>query len=223
MIMKKLFLLLTVCLMAGTTHVFGQTEKEYDKENYLYATEVKAEAGNKVVIPLSLKNTEKIGGMQFDLYMDDVFSLYYTEKNNKKVYSVKLEGTRSDSDFHSTTITDKTDHFFVISTPTDAGNIYDGTDGVVYNITLTVSAEAPTGEYYAYIKNINLANTNGLTTYYPEDVKCKVSVTNATGINGITASENADVYNANGQKQNKVRKGFNIVRKNDGTTVKVVK
>ena len=221
--MKKLFLLLAVCLMAGTTNVFGQAEKEYDKENYLYMTDVKAEAGQKVVIPLSMKNVEKIGGMQFDIYMDDVFSLYYTEKNNKKVYSVKLEGTRSDADFHSTTITDKTDHFFVISAPTDAGNIYEGNDGVVYNITLNVSAEAPSGDYYVYIKNINLANTNGLTTYYPEDAKCKVSVTNTTGINVITASENADVYNVNGQKQNKVRNGFNIVRKSDGTAVKVVK
>ena len=51
--MKKLFLLLAVCLMAGTTNVFGQAEKEYDKENYLYMTDVKAEVGQKVVIPLS--------------------------------------------------------------------------------------------------------------------------------------------------------------------------
>ena len=94
--MKKLFLLLAVCLMAGTTHVFGQAEKEYDKDNYLYATEVKAEAGNNVVIPLSLKNTEnmiikyndevqKNGGHGKKSQMRDAHKIKWTVNLDKKI------------------------------------------------------------------------------------------------------------------------------------------
>ncbi len=235
--MKKLFLLLAVCLMAGTTHVFGQAEKVYDENNYFYASDItEAKAGEQVVVPLYFKNTEKICALQFDAHIGKMLSLdkeldeFAEEGQDPYLYKVEIAG-RTKEGRHNTTTTSRKDlceendnEVFRVLSVSLKNDTYTGNDGAIYNLTLNVSKDAKIGDVCTVtFREMVLSNPDGLTSYYTKDFSIKVYVTEATGINGITASENADVYNANGQKQNKVRKGFNILRKNDGTTVKVVK
>ena len=211
-----------MCLFAGTTSVLA------DENNYLYFDKViSAEAGKQVVVPLYMNNTEKIGGMQFDIYTSKELSLAYTEKRGEKIYTLTLNDERADNTTHGTVVTPRTDteEYFVrvLSVPNGAGKIYYGNSGVVYNITFDVAAEAPAGEYYVKLKEIVLSNTDGINSYYQDDIQCIIQVTNATGIADVKTSENVEYFNMEGQKMNSSFHGLNIIKKADGSVIKVAR
>ena len=209
-------------IFARTTNVLA------DKNNYLYLDKlISAEAGKQVVVPVYVNNTEKIGAMQFDIYTSKELSLAYEEEFGEKVYSVELGKDRANYKTHSTTITPRTDteEYFVrvISAPNGAGKIYYGNSGVVYNITFDVAAEAPAGEYYVKLKEIVLSNTDGINSYYQDDIQCIIQVTNATGIADVKTSENVEYFNMEGQKMSSSFHGLNIIKKADGSVIKVAR
>ena len=227
--MKKILSLIVMCLIAGTTTVFAQgSYVEDDENNYLYLDKtISVEAGKQVVVPVYMNNTEKIGGMQFDIYTSKELSLAYEEEFGEKVYSVELGKDRANYKTHSTTITPRTDteEYFVrvISAPNGAGKIYYGNSGVVYNITFDVASNAPTGEYYVKLKEITLANTDGLHGYKQKEISCIIQVTNATGIADVKTSENVEYFNMEGQKMSSSFHGLNIIKKADGSVIKVAR
>lgn len=222
-IMKKFLSLIVMCLIAGTTSVFA------DENNYLYLDKtISAEAGKQVVVPVYMNNTEKIGGLQFDIYTSKELSLAYEEEFGEKIYSVVLGKDRASDRTHSTTITPRTDkeEYFVrvISAPNGAGKIYYGNSGVVYNITFDVAENAPEGEYYVKLKEITLANTDGIHGYKQDEISCIIQVKSTTvGIAEVKNSENVEYYNMEGQKMNSSFRGLNIIKKADGSVIKVAK
>ena len=220
--MKKILSLIVMCLFAGTTSVLA------DENNYLYLDKlISAEAGKQVVVPVYMNNTEKIGAMQFDIYTSKELSLAYTEKRGEKIYTLTLNDERADNTTHGTVVTPRTDteEYFVrvLSVPNGAGKIYYGNSGVVYNITFDVAAEAPAGEYYVKLKEIVLSNTDGINSYYQDDIQCIIQVTNATGIADVKTSENVEYFNMEGQKMSSSFHGLNIIKKADGSVIKVAK
>ena len=227
--MKKILSLIVMCLIAGTTTVFAQgSYVEDDENNYLYLDKtISVEAGKQVVVPVYMNNTEKIGGLQFDIYTSKELSLAYTEKRGEKIYTVTLNEERADYNTHSTTITPRTDteEYFVrvISAPNGAGKIYYGNSGAVYNVTFDVASNAPTGDYYVKLKEITLANTDGLHGYKQKEISCIIQVTNATGIADVKTSENVEYFNMKGQKMNSSFHGLNIIKKADGSVIKVAR
>ena len=211
-----------MCLFAGTTSVLA------DENNYLYLDKlISAEAGKRVVVPVYMNNTEKIGAMQFDIYTSKELSLAYTEKRGEKIYTLTLNDERADNTTHGTVVTPRTDteEYFVrvLSVPNGAGKIYYGNSGVVYNITFDVAAEAPAGEYYVKLKEIVLSNTDGINSYYQDDIQCIIQVTNATGIADVKTSENVEYFNMEGQKMSSSFHGLNIIKKADGSVIKVAR
>ena len=227
--MKKILSLIVMCLIAGTTTVFAQgSYVEDDKNNYLHLDKtISVEAGKQVVVPVYMNNTEEIGAMQFDIYTSKELSLAYTEKRGQKIYTVTLNDERADYNTHSTSITPRNEPegYFVrvISTPNTKGNSYWGNSGVVYNITFDVASNAPTGEYYVKLKEITLANTDGLHGYKQKEISCIIQVTNATGIADVKTSENVEYFNLEGQKMNSSFHGLNIIKKADGSVIKVAR
>ena len=211
-----------MCLFAGTTSVLA------DENNYLYLDKlISAEAGKQVVVPVYMNNTEKIGAMQFDIYTSKELSLAYTEKRGEKIYTLTLNDERADNTTHGTVVTPRTDteEYFVrvLSVPNGAGKIYYGNSGVVYNITFDVAAEAPAGEYYVKLKEIVLSNKDGINSYYQDDIQCIIQVTNATGIADVKTSENGEYFNMEGQKMSSSFHGLNIIKKADGSVIKVAR
>ena len=220
--MKKILSLIVMCLFAGTTSVLA------DENNYLYLDKlISAEAGKQVVVPVYMNNTEKIGAMQFDIYTSKELSLAYTEKRGEKIYTLTLNDERADNTTHGTVVTPRTDteEYFVrvLSVPNGAGKIYYGNSGVVYNITFDVAADAPAGEYYVKLKEIVLSNTDGINSYYQDDIQCIIQVTNATGIADVKTSENVEYFNMEGQKMSSSFHGLNIIKKADGSVIKVAR
>lgn len=220
--MKKILSLIVMCLFAGTTSVLA------DENNYLYFDKViSAEAGKQVVVPVYMNNTDKIGGLQFDIYTSKELSLAYTEKRGEKIYTVTLNDERADYTTHGTVVTPRTDteEYFVrvLSVPNGAGKIYYGNSGVVYNITFDVASNAPIGDYYVKLKEIVLSNTDGINSYYQDDIQCIIQVTNATGIADVKTSENVEYFNMEGQKMNSSFHGLNIIKKADGSVIKVAR
>ena len=220
--MKKILSLIVMCLFAGTTSVLA------DENNYLYLDKlISAEAGKQVVVPVYMNNTEKIGAMQFDIYTSKELSLAYTEKRGEKIYTLTLNDERADNTTHGTVVTPRTDteEYFVrvLSVPNGAGKIYYGNSGVVYNITFDVAAEAPAGEYYVKLKEIVLSNADGINSYYQDDIQCIIQVTNATGIADVKTSENGEYFNMEGQKMSSSFHGLNIIKKADGSVIKVAR
>ena len=220
--MKKILSLIVMCLFAGTTSVLA------DENNYLYLDKlISAEAGKQVVVPVYMNNTEKIGAMQFDIYTSKELSLAYTEKRGENIQTLTLNDERADNTTHGTVVTPRTDteEYFVrvLSVPNGAGKIYYGNSGVVYNITFDVASNAPTGDYYVKLKEIVLSNTDGINSYYQDDIQCIIQVTNATGIADVKTSENVEYFNMEGQKMSSSFHGLNIIKKADGSVIKVAR
>lgn len=61
--------------------------------------------------------------------------------------------------------------------------------------------------------------------YYAEDIIAPVTIDNTTGISGINGTEEnvEGIWNVNGMKTDKIVKGVNIIKKADGSVIKVFK
>lgn len=101
---------------------------------------------------------------------------------------------------------------------------FEAGSGALYTFSLTAGEDiAETGE-------VKVCNIVGValdeTPYYGPDVVSAVTKDTTTGINGVDADSNINakgIYTVGGVRTDRLTKGVNIVRKADGTTVKVIK
>lgn len=96
-------------------------------------------------------------------------------------------------------------------------------EGISELLILGIMASYDTwGDHICRITDIEFATKDHKLITQP-DVTFKVTVTNPNNINGVTVDGEDDIYSVSGIKQNALKKGVNVVRKADGTTVKVFK
>jgi hypothetical protein len=95
----------------------------------------------------------------------------------------------------------------------EAGQAFDGNDGEVLFINVK-------GQGTVEFENVIFATINANTTTF----QLNAVSGGATGINGVDAlAEGEQVYSIGGRLMNTLKKGVNIIRRNDGTTQKVIK
>lgn len=95
----------------------------------------------------------------------------------------------------------------------------DGTQGAMYDkeIPLTLTAEMTDSKLNFKI-DIDLGNMKINVLYGSDYIAAGIDKVTTTTDNGVES-----IYDLNGRKLNEMQKGINIVRKADGTTVKVLK
>lgn len=209
--MKKTLLLLMLC-MTSALAIKAQ-------DNVLYIDPFTVEPGTTSVdLPICMKNTAEIRGLQFDLYLPEGASIAFNKKG-KFVDEPKFNEDRlPEDDEHSIQGSKQTDGAirFLINSQYD--ETFTGTDGVLFTVKITLDANMAEGEYTISMKGVKLSETDINKSYTTEEVKTTMTISSATAINGISANKAVKgIYNIAGQQTN-LQKGINIV---DGKKVMV--
>ena len=92
-------------------------------------------------------------------------------------------------------------------------DVFRAASGTLVTIKLKAASDLTAGDLTGTINKIKFADSNAQSLGDIDDVNFKITVSPATGINGISADQlkNGEVYDLNGQKVSTVKKGVYIV------------
>lgn len=122
------------------------------------------------------------------------------------------EGEILDADNVNVNITKQSDGTYLVVIYHDKGYEFKAAAGTLLKLTLTAAADIATGNYQVSIAKIKFA-TQANTALDCADVTGKVTVSNTTGIKGISVEqlEKGEVYDLSGKKVSAVKKGVYVV------------
>ncbi len=158
----------------------------------LYIDDAVGVPSGMIVLPIQMKNTSAITGLQFELQLPEGVSV--TEEKNKFVYSLSDRAT--DQNISGSKLSNGNYQFVVFSGTSSALN---GSEGAIAYVTLNVAESMATGNYTIGIKEVELTKTDG-TSLHHKDFTSKLTLTEAmTGdINGdgkVTVTDAVGIVN----------------------------
>ncbi len=141
--------------------------------------EITIEKGTaEIVFPILLVNSNEITGFQCDLVLSEFFSLA-TDENGEK----KIELSRTTSERHVCETNTMVDGSLRIVCSSFPHASFEGHDGAVLNVTISVSDKVTSGVFLLSLKNIVMTDANA-TRYSSGDVFCSVILSLPGDVNG---------------------------------------
>ena len=128
------------------------TEKPADLSNRMYAEDVSACRGGKVVLPIVLQNTDDVQSFQFDLTLPEGVTVA-TNGNNQLLAALTDRAAAQHS--LSCSLLNNGDYRFIVSQSL-THELFSGNDGAVANITLSIAPNVSPDTYQISMKNIEL-------------------------------------------------------------------
>lgn len=124
---------------------------------YLNSCTLKKEKDQELAI--SMKNTEAITALQFELMLPDGFSV---TQNTDGLYKADISTDRSSSTQHDTVEVKKmASNRYLILCSSTTNKTFVGNDGTVISLYIDVNENVTDGDYSFVLKNITLACDNG--------------------------------------------------------------
>ena len=209
---KTAFLIFMLCMGQALT-LRAQDTDVSGIDNVVYINPVSVEAGSaKVALPVCMKNTADIRGLQFDLYLPDGVTIEFNKKGKFVDEPVFNEERLPEDDEHTIqgAVQPETGAVrFLVNSQYE--ETFTGNDGVLFTVTANLAADMAVGEYPIIMRDIKLSESDINKSYSTDSVKTTLNVTNMTVINGIVGNKAADgIYNLNGQKLEGIQRGINI-------------
>ena len=184
--MKKIFIPMLLCLMTAGTAMAQATDIE-TSDNIIYVEPATVDAGTTATLSICMKNSAAIRGFQFDMYLPE-------------------------EDEHTLTLGGQEDGSIRFLCGSQYPETFTGTEGEIATIQVDIAADLASGSYPIQLKNMKLTETNISKYYEHELVETMLTVSSATGINGISVNgTDAPAYNLQGQRVQPVQKGLYIV------------
>ena len=146
-------------------------------DNTIYLERVESSAGGQLTLSVKMKNTVNVQGYQFDLYLPDGVTV---AKDADGIEMAELSTSR--------TTLKKTDYFNVkeqqdgslrVLCGSSKGYTFEGTDGEVALITLSIGSEIAEGEHPIILKNVVLTDKNSVP-YETEYLKSTLVISSYT-------------------------------------------
>lgn len=159
--------------------------------NVVYVNDAVGVPSGTLMLPICLKNENKITGLQFELQLPDGVSVATDNKGKLLAY---MSNRVQDQSINASVLSDGNNRFVIFSATSSPLN---GNEGVIAYVLLNIDEKMAIGEYKIYLNNVELTTTSGgslyhrdlvskftLTTTIMGDVNGdgKVSVTDAVGI-----------------------------------------
>ena len=194
-----------------------------DDANYLYIEDFNIKAGEtkEVEVYMNTSRTD-IQGLQCDIYLPEGLEFAPEVDGEDKYYADK--GGRA-AKSHSVATSLQVDGSVRVVETSTSGSSFKANDQAVFVFSIKAKDDITPGT-----KEIKLANMElsyGGDPINPADRTSTVTVTDATGINGVVSDALSDIidfsYDLNGKQLPAPQKGMNILKMSDGTTRKVVK
>ncbi len=222
--MKKLLLAL-VAIICSANAAMAETDIT-GVNNTLYFEKTTVEAGKTATISVKMKDNGEVQSIGYKFKLPEGLAVV---KSARGILQISLSMERTDNDSHSCSknyITDLDE--YRVGILQTAGFPFMETDGEVCTIKIEAAADMKPGSYDVTFYEVELSGKSGIITEkgVNDTFTGTITVTGSTGINDAKADADEGVkavYSANGMKQQQVRKGLNIIRKADGTVVKVAK
>ena len=143
------------------------------KDDFLNIGDVEGFTGKQMTMPIALKNTHQITGLQMDLYLPEGV----TVATNSRGKLVVTTTERMDGNY---TLTGNVmDGFVRIVGYSADSDAFTGEDGDILNVTLDIAEDLADGDYAIKIKDIVLSDVNS-TEYHPADVEATLTVKSYT-------------------------------------------
>lgn len=130
--------------------------------NTLSITDITAQIGTQIDLPVSLTNTEKIVAAQFDLYLPTGVTCLKVACTDRAPLS-------------STSASQNNEGVYRIVVSSLSNEVITGTDGVLMNITLNVDASVSTDNYSIRLTNI-VFSTREEQPIHPADANATLSI-----------------------------------------------
>lgn len=166
---------------SGDTYRSAEGWSEYEEfivemsnnENKVYFNDIETNIGSQVIVPMLIRNKECIAAYQCDLYLPEGITIPQDEDG---FYMVELCEDRTTAKKHNTLeVAQQTDGAYRIMCASTKNYTFEGTDGCVAYITLSVDANVADGDYEIWLKNMTLSTSESVT-YEPDDVKAILTV-----------------------------------------------
>ena len=159
----------------------------------LYTDDAVGVPSGTVVLPIQLKNTSAITGLQFELQLPEGVSVA-SDKAGKLTCS--LSDRAADQSITGSLLSSGNYQFVVFSATSSA---LTGSEGAIAYVTLNIGESMATGEYSITVKEVELTKTNGESLHH-KDIASKLTLTEAmTGdINGdskVTVTDAVGIVN----------------------------
>ena len=133
-----------------------ETSEEVSPRNYIYIDNTTINTNSTPFLSIQLKNADAITGFQFELELPQGFDIVKDEKGN---YKVKLSPDRSSVDkqniFEVSRLSNGR-YLFVCSSTSN--NVFDGNDGEILSVELTIDDDLTNGEYQVTLNNTSIAD-----------------------------------------------------------------
>ena len=183
-------------------------------DNVIYITPVSVAQGvAKVSLPVYMKNTAEIRGLQFDLYLPAGLTIGFNKKGKFVDEPVFNEKRLPEDDEHTIqgSVQQETGAVrFLINSQYE--ETFTETEGLLFTITASLDANMAEGDYPIIMKSIKLSE-NDINKYYTTDsIKSTLTVTSTTLVEGFSVNKSANgIFNLGGQQLNELQTGINIV------------
>lgn len=137
-------------------------------DNTVYIEPITTRAGNEIIVPLNLKNTESICGFEFNLVLPEGIII---PKDEEGYYQIQLSSDRTTSRKHNIfDATLKEDGSIYVLCNSTTSKTFEGSDGEVALITMQTADTMEAGDYPIALKNIVLAKSDASTIKVAEVV-----------------------------------------------------
>jgi len=184
-------------------------------ENYIYIQPATASQGGEEQLSICMKNSAAIRAFQFDLYLPDGVTAKVNQKG--RIVCSLSTGRLEDDDEHTLVATIQDDGSVRFLCGSLNEECFNGNDGEVATLTVTVADDMPIGTYPIILKEMVLNETNYSIHYDTDEVVSSITINGTTGINAIANPKtSADIYSVSGQRVSKPGKGIYVV---DGRNV----
>lgn len=182
-------------------------------DNVLYIEPITIETGGAATVSVKMKNTAEIQTIGLYITLPEGVTV---DKNSRGQYLISLSNERTDNEIHSLS-KNYVDGDYRVGIWGFEGLPFEGNDGEIFTMSLIVSADMEEGDYSIILSNIELTDVKDVS-YKPQNIKTKLTVTSsATRVDGIVEQmANSEIYNLTGLKQQRIRRGINIVRTAQG-------
>lgn len=210
---KTVSLILMLCMVQALT-LRAQDTDVSGIDNVVYITPVSVNQGAaKVSLPVYMKNTAEIRGLQFDLYLPEGVTIGFNKKGKFVDEPVFNEERLPEDDEHTIqgSIQQETGAVrFLINSQYE--ETFTENEGLLFTITASLDADMAVGDYPIIMKSIKLSE-NDINKYYTTDsIKSTLTVTSTTVVEGFSVNKSANgIFNIGGLQLNELQKGLNIV------------
>ena len=212
--MKKTVSIFLMLCMGQALTLRAQDTDVSGIDNVVYITPVSVDQGAaKVSLPVYMKNTAEIRGLQFDLYLPEGVTIGFNKKGKFVDEPVFNDDRLPEDDEHTIqgSIQQETGAVrFLINSQYE--ETFTGTDGLLFTVTASLDSDMAEGDYPIIMKAIKLSENDINKSYTTDSIKSTLTVTSTTLVEGFSVNKSANgIFNLGGQPLNELQKGLNIV------------